>query len=56
MSFPNVIDEAIREYEEYKKEERDMSKKIIFSAITSRLWNLREAYFKDWKESADNKR
>ena len=53
--FCNVLDKAISEFEEYKSKEADFSKKIIFSAIVSRLWNLRTAYFQELKDNIERK-
>ncbi len=50
MEFVNALDKAISEFEEYKTLEKSLDKKIIYSAIVSRLLNLRTTYFKDWED------
>jgi hypothetical protein len=48
--FVNILDDAIEEFHYYKENEKDNSKKIIFSAVVSRLYNLRTAYFEAWEK------
>lgn len=42
--FVNILDNMIKEFEEYRLAETELNKKILLTAIIAKLYNLRTVY------------
>lgn len=49
MDFTQILDKSVKEYEEFKKAEKDNNKKILLTAIIGTLKELRSSYFREWQ-------